>query len=58
MSKPLKQRQIDAIHYGRPQKLQRIGNAHPEKKPDCRQSGVFIAQLVAERIADEEKWKA
>ena len=58
MSKPLKQRQIDAIHYGRPQKLQRIGNAHPGKKPDRRQGGVFIAQPVAERIADQEKGKA
>src|SRR5437773_2424172 len=41
MSKSAKQRQVDAIHQGRPQKLQRICNAHPGKKPDRRQGGVF-----------------
>jgi len=58
MSKPFKQRQVDAIHQGRPQKLQRICNAHPGKKPDRRQGGVLIAQPVAERIADQKKGKA
>jgi len=58
MSKPFKQRQVDAIHQGRPQKLQRIGNADPGKKSDRRQGGVFITQPVAESIADQEKGKA
>src|SRR6266571_1960080 len=58
VSKPLKQRQIDAIYQGRPQKLQRIGKTYPGRKADPRQRSVFIAQPEAERIADQIKRKA
>src|ERR1700739_3500045 len=57
MSKPFKQRQVDAIYQGRPQKLQRISKTYPGRKTDPRQGGVLIAQPVAEGIADQIKRK-
>src|SRR5215475_1158676 len=57
MSKSLEQRQIGAIDYWGPQKLQRIGDPHPGEKPNRGEGGVFIAQPVAERVADQEKGK-
>src|SRR5215470_16472699 len=58
MPKPLEQWQVDTVHNRRPQKLQRIGDAHPGKKPDRLQGCVFIAQPVSEGVAYQEKGKA
>ncbi len=49
---------IDAVDDRRPQNLQRVGDAHPRQKPDRGEGGAFIAQPIAQRIADQQERQA